>query len=55
MFSNNAVTGVPPPQSTIDATRPIMVRIERDLIETCNMEELRQVEEVCSRTNCAPV
>jgi hypothetical protein len=55
MFSNNAITGVPPPQSTIDATRPIMVRIERDLIETCNMEELRQVEEVCSRTNCPPL
>jgi hypothetical protein len=54
-FSNSAITGVPPSQSYIDATRPIMVRIERDLIQTCNMEELRQVEEVCSRTNCPPL
>lgn len=54
-FSNSAVRGVPPPQSYIDATRPIMVRIERKLIESCNMEELRQVEEVCSRTNCPPL
>lgn len=54
-FSNSAVRGAPPPQSYIDATRPIMVRIERKLIESCNMEELRQVEEVCSRTNCPPL
>lgn len=54
-FSNSAVRGAPPPQSYIDATRPIMVRIERELIESCNMEELRQVEEVCSRTNCPPL
>jgi hypothetical protein len=55
MFSSYAITGVPPPQSYIDATRPIMVRIERNLIETCNMEELRHVEEVCSRANCPPI
>lgn len=55
MFSNSAIMSVAPPQSYIDATRPIMVRIERNLIEACDMVELRQVEEVCRSAVCPPI
>lgn len=45
-----------PPQHYIDATRPVMFAIERQLTDMCGMSELASnVTEHCSGVTCAPV
>ena len=45
-----------PPQREIDATRPVMLAIERRLVGQCGMEELpAHVIERCTGVECGPI
>jgi hypothetical protein len=45
--------GRPPPQETIDATRPVMLQIEGRLEQSCGLSNLQaSVEEICRGVKC---
>jgi len=45
-----------PPQSSIDASRPVMRWIEQDLASNCGLPELpRRIKESCQRVRCGPL
>jgi hypothetical protein len=48
--------GIYPPQQDIDATRPVMQRIEEALASKCGIAQLHaQIKEQCSGVTCPPL
>jgi hypothetical protein len=48
--------GIYPPQQDIDATRPVMQRIEEALASKCGIAQLpAQIKEQCSGVTCPPL
>jgi hypothetical protein len=44
-----------PPQQEIDATRPVMQRIETSLVNQCGVMPISRIREQCFRVNCQPL
>lgn len=54
-FSNLAITSIPPVDSYIQSTRPVMILVERSIIDICSIQELNSIAEQCKEANCPPL